>query len=437
MRFLFSKGIALTGLWLFSTGCEGEPPTPTPLADAPVLSQPSSLRCTRETVQTAPASLFDELRAQLKSAKSEEERRTLVRDFIGKVDAQGGTPLTEPARGRAVFVALGNPAVSYSAAGTWNNWKAGATLLLPVEGTELYAADVRLPVTSGHQYKLLDGSRWFQDLRAQHVAWDGIDRLTVGEFNAVVFPSFQDTRKGRLQAIRHLPSRHLGDVRDVFVYVPAGYDAADCPVLPTMYFHDGNEALTRAPFHLAAEAFFEENPEQAALMVFVSLAKQEGRMSEYTFGENTRGDSHVAFLEEELVPRIEGEFRTCPQAAFRGVAGASLGGLISTYAAFQRPSLFSFVGAQSASLFWGNDALLQRARLSPVLPLRFYVDHGTPADNSAVSRRFVEILRGKGYDVLHVEAAGARHEWPAWQARLPGLLSHFRKVQTSCPLSVR
>lgn len=407
-------------------------------ADAGVVSTETPSGCTRaETVRTADIALFDMLKNDLASLSSTQERENRVDAFVAQVEASGGTPLVGRDGNRVLFFAKGHPVSGYSVAGSWNNWTARQDLLTSVDGTSLYVAELSLLRTQAYFYKLVDGEHWFEDHRSQHAVWDGINRNTVGEFNGVVYPHLQDGSKGRLVAWRYFPSMELQDARDVFIYVPQAYDTAECRALPTLYFADGNESLTRVPFQAAADETYAKDETQAALQVYVALPKQEVRMSQYTFGPNTQGDAYLAFLKKELIPAVEAAFRTCPTAENRGIAGASLGGLISTYAAFQMPDVFGFVGAQSASFFWQDNAMVKRAGEDPVLPLRFYIDHGAPSDNGEVSQLMVNALVGKGYAVRHVQDETASHDWYFWQQRLPGLLSYFREGQPKCGAASR
>ena len=129
----------------------------------------------------------------------------------------------------------------------------------------------------------------------------------------------------------------------------------------------------------------------------------------------------------DLEPIVSKDFRVCSKAASRGIAGASLGGLISTYLAFQRSDVWGFVGSQSGSYFWNSNALITRAGQDPVVPVRFYLDTGCPDanDNCTVVQEERDALEGKGYDVTYVQDDTAMHDWPYWAARLPKLLADF------------
>src|SRR5205807_2655744 len=121
-----------------------------------------------------------------------------------------------------------------SVGGTWNNWTPGASPMQNV-ALDLWALDTTLPRTSAQEYKFVDGTFWFQDYRARNVVWDGIDHQAPGEFNAVLYPELKEASKGRLVAWRAFHSSVLNDNRDVFVYLPAAYDDASCPTLPSIY----------------------------------------------------------------------------------------------------------------------------------------------------------------------------------------------------------
>src|SRR6185295_17824918 len=116
----------------------------------------------------------------------------------------------------------------------------------------------------------------------------------------------------------------------------------------------------------------------------------------------------------------------------RGISGASLGGLISSFGAFEKPDVWGWVGAQSASFFWDDNALIDRVDTESVRPVRFYLDSGSPDDNYDVTNEFAAALQRRGYDYVRITQQDAAHDWPYWRARFAGLLTHFRDKQTVC-----
>ncbi|MBI3071085.1 MAG: hydrolase [Deltaproteobacteria bacterium] len=403
-------------------------------AGATLDAGPGPVSCGRSPdTKRAPFSLLAPLKAAVAAASDAPSREAHVTTFINDVKTRGGTPLIDDASDRVAFIYRGRAGRTYSVAGAWTNWT--PTLAMQRLGaTDLWFVETTLTRSAPHEYKIVDDtSAWLEDRLAQNVAWDGMNHYTVGEFNAVARPENWDAAKGRLVAWRGFPSTTLSNARDVYIYVPATYDNAACPSLPSLYFHDGNESLTRSPFAASADTAYASNPASSAVLVFVALPNQNVRMAEYTFGTTgAKGDAYGTFLKDELRPAIEARFRVCRDPSDRGLAGASLGGLIAAYLAFQSPTVWGYVGSQSGSFFWADDALITRAGEDPKVGVRFYLDHGCPGDNCAENRDINTKLVGKGYEVKHIEESGAQHDWAYWQRRLPGLLNYFREGRTGC-----
>jgi enterochelin esterase family protein len=420
---------------------------------------PQSWACKRDTsVHGAPISLLVELQLEMSRATTDDQRTAAIDRFVAKVEEQGGTPLVSDAtvvRPRVAFFVRGAAGRDTFVAGAFNEWSNTATPLVQVRDTDLYLAEVDVPRTGPQPYKLFKGEAYFPDPLARHVEWDGLNLQDVGSFNSLVYPGLQDATKGRLTAWYGVPATELGDRRDVFVYTPAAYDGPQCPSLPVMYFHDGNESLTRESFAQAADSHYAASPRDAAVLVFVALPNQNVRLAQYTFPPKKdpewptpTGDAYLDFIRDDLMPRVETSFRVRTGPEHTGIAGASLGGLISVYAGFQMPEKFGFVGCQSGSLFWPHDgevdrddgnAMIVRAGQDPVLPLRFYVDHGSPTagctrddepggDDCQSSLDFVRTLKSRGYTVAHWNEPGAAHDWFYWKKRLPKLLCAFRNA---------
>src|SRR6185503_20069154 len=72
----------------------------------------------------------------------------------------------------------------------------------------------------------------------------------------------------------------------------------------------------------------------------------------------------------------DARFRTLPDRAHTGIAGSSLGGLISLYAYFRDPSVFGFAAALSPALWFANAAILDLVEKAPRVAGRIYLDVG-------------------------------------------------------------
>ena len=160
--------------------------------------------CSREAAtRTADIALLDQARIDIQNAVNANQRAAAVQTFVTAVAQNGGTPLQQSDGGtRVAFIAVGDPQLGYSVAGEFNNWTSGQTSLARVGQSDLFAAEVTLSRDRGYAYKMVDGTSFYEDRRAQQVVWDGINRNTVGEFNALVYSERQDPTRGRLIAWR-------------------------------------------------------------------------------------------------------------------------------------------------------------------------------------------------------------------------------------------
>ena len=69
-------------------------------------------------------------------------------------------------------------------------------------------------------------------------------------------------------------------------------------------------------------------------------------------------DNFLKFIETELMPEIEKNYRVVP---YRVLAGHSLGGLFAIHAMISRPELFNSIIAVSPALQWDNQVVVKRA----------------------------------------------------------------------------
>ena len=228
-------------------------------------------------------------------------------------------------------------------AGSFTGWKSNPQPMTLVAGTtDLWVLDTHVARGVAHQYKLLSGTDdtgFTEDLLARNVVWDGINHNTVGFFNAIAHASDGDASKGRVVRHHGVHATKLGDDRDVFVYLPPTYDDGSCAAVPQIVFHDGNESLTRGDFAGVADATYASNP----------ASRRRSSSSRSRIAERPHERVHVRHARRSRrrlrrfsrrassSPMIGTTYRTCSKPGSRGISGASLGGLISTYLAFQRP----------------------------------------------------------------------------------------------------
>jgi predicted alpha/beta superfamily hydrolase len=133
-----------------------------------------------------------------------------------------------------------------------------------------------------------------------------------------------------------LQSSILEEERKLLVSLPTGYGATDQP-LPVIYLLD---ARAHFPLTTATVGLLVRNARMPRSIVVGIANTDRGRdfTSVAVEGLSTGGaDRFLDFLEHEVVPFIDGNFRTAPH---RTLIGHSLGGLLVMNVLAERPDLF-------------------------------------------------------------------------------------------------
>ena len=247
--------------------------------------------------------------------------------------------------------------------------------------------------------------------------------------------------------------------RDVLVWLPPGYDHGGSTRrfntevqdlgsdegskrYPVLYMHDGQNLFE-------AETAF--NPgehwrvgETAATLIAARRVEPlivvgiyntgDARIEEYTpTGDRKLGggqaDDYGRMIIEELKPLIDRTYRTRTDAAGTGIAGSSLGGLVSLHLGFTHPAVFMKVAALSPSVWWGRKAILKTIRESRSKPaLKLWVDMGTAEgrrgldDARLLKAALVGLGFSEGADLHYAEYEGATHSEQAWSERVGPML---------------
>jgi len=164
-----------------------------------------------------------------------------------------------------------------------------------------------------------------------------------------------------------LHSEILGEDRDLLIYLPNGYEeyqggerSAPDQRYPVLYLLDGrvNFKFTAGLVHNLAEAG------HLPRMIVIGVANHD-RWRDLTPSADPShagtggGERFVRFLTEELIPWVDGSFRTTP---YRILAGHSLGGLTVLDATIRAPGTFDAALALSPSLEWNGESLVERWR---------------------------------------------------------------------------
>ncbi len=247
------------------------------------------------------------------------------------------------------------------------------------------------------------------------------------------------------------PSSITGDVttrtvpgflsdRRVWIYLPPGYAASTTTTYPVLYMLDGQNLFDRRTSFSgewqvdeALEAGIAAGEVEPIIVVGIDNGGGE-RIAEYTPWEGTYmgeqlgggGPAHLRAIIDVLKPWVDTTYRTRSGAADTGIAGSSLGGLMSLYAAYAHRDVFGRIGGLSPSVWWDDEELVTFVGAEPKPSARIWTDMGTAEGETPPFRRLVAALLADGFvegqDLRAVEVPGAPHNEGAWSSRFPQVL---------------
>ncbi len=168
---------------------------------------------------------------------------------------------------------------------------------------------------------------------------------TVNARQGVVLAGHMDIEVLESQVLRGNP---LGDPpsREVYVYLPPGYDVDTERRYPSIYVIQGytgqlemwwNRSAYRTPFPQAADELFASGQAPPAIVVYVDAWTAYGG-SQFVDSPGT-GRYHT-YLCDEVVPWVDSRYRTIAHRDHRGIAGKSSGGFGAMVTPMLRPDLF-------------------------------------------------------------------------------------------------
>jgi predicted alpha/beta superfamily hydrolase len=271
------------------------------------------------------------------------------------------------------------------------------------------------------------------------------------------------TLSGEIHSIRSFHSTILNNDRDVLIYLPPGYDKEPQRRYPVLYMHDGQNVFDGATAYAAGHEWRADETAQALIasgkiepIIIVAVNNVgTGRINEYTptavrEGEieammkgsaydpaKDKSDKRVGggadlygrMLIEELKPRIDREFRTLVDAGHTGIAGSSLGALVSMHIALTHPEVFGRAVAMSTTVIWDKEEILREiGNYTGMQHARLWIDAGELEQGNIPEgvHQLCNALAARGWkqgDDLHCKVyPEARHNEDSWAARFGDVL---------------
>ncbi|MGI8583667.1 MAG: alpha/beta hydrolase [Chitinophagaceae bacterium] len=169
-----------------------------------------------------------------------------------------------------------------------------------------------------------------------------------------------------LGVIDEIQSAELAEKRILNIYLPEGYNKNDTVKYPVVYLLDGS--ADEDFIHVVGLYQFNNFPwiNRVPKSIVVGIATVD-RRRDFTYPTTieadkkrypTTGNSEkfINFIQKELQPYIEKEYKTIPS---RTIIGQSLGGLLATEILLKKPELFNQYIIISPSIWWDNASILK------------------------------------------------------------------------------
>jgi metallo-beta-lactamase class B len=220
--------------------------------------------------------------------------------------------------------------------GSWNNVEAGE------KGVDIQNHIIKLASDTVVHYTILRWKDDFPTIPKKHTASKHVSLLDT----AFYIPQLNRTRR-------------------IWIYLPQGY-ATSKKHYPVLYMHDGQnifDEFTAGYGEWGVDEFLDSTQQQSKnACIVVGIDNGPERMVEYNpfdnekFG-NGEGKAYVSFIANTLKPFIDSKYRTLSNKENTIIAGSSMGGLISYYAAITYPNVFGKAGIFSPA-FWTAPQML-------------------------------------------------------------------------------
>jgi predicted alpha/beta superfamily hydrolase len=258
--------------------------------------------------------------------------------------------------------------------------------------------------------------------------------------------------KSKIIKLSDFYAKKLNNYRDIYVYLPEGYDVEQTASYPVLYMHDGQNIFHVSDKSLSGyswnvDRIADELIEQGRIrkLIIVGISNNTNRGGEYThhscvekvvnggalgsykLSVEAKGLLYEDFIIHDLKPFIDSEFRTLQAPEDTAMLGSSMGGLVTYNIGFRNPDIFGNLGIMSPAFFWEDMETLSSIQKQP---LKIWMDVGEGEDHYVSGAKEVaDMLMGKGYisgtDLMFYQEPMAIHSELDWGKRIFQPLLYF------------
>lgn len=320
-------------------------------------------------------------------------------------------------------------------AGSFNNWQPNdSKYKFSRLSTNIFKLNIDLP-QGDYQYKFTRGS-WSNGetgLNGSFMANRNLQILTNNKQTHLIkirgWNDFSGDHSvtGNVFIINtKFPYPQFNTTKTIWIYLPPDYYTS-LKSFPVLYMHDAQNLFDKAT-SFAGEWGIDEIMENNFFAgkqnsIIVGLETKLERLNELTPYPNPsygggKGDKYVDFLINFVKPFIDQNFRTKSSREFTGLAGSSLGGLMTFYAGLKNQNIFSKLGIFSPS-FWFNTTIFNLIESNDIIKFedtKFYFVCGEMEGSSTMVSNMLEAvnkLSQNGFNDIkyNIRSYGTHSEW--------------------------
>lgn len=229
--------------------------------------------------------------------------------------------------------------------------------------------------------------------------------------------------------------------RPIYMYLPEGYESSD-ERYPVVYMHDGQNVFDAATSNFGKEWRVDEVldsliSQQEMDKVIVAAIAHGGTNRSYEYvpfpdpnapSDGASAEQFTKYFIEEVIPYIDGKYRTVADRDHRMIMGSSFGGIQAFWMGYNHSDVFSAVGAVSPSTWVGNMRVfdeLKRMKNKPDIDI--WLDMGET--EGMPIEELVGILQSKGFrhgqDMFYLWDKYGQHDEISWSKRVHNPLLMF------------
>ena len=299
--------------------------------------------------------------------------------------------------------------------GDFNDWGMGKPPI-PLEKVEdaVWQAQITLPIDAYIEYGFLLGEKRIHDPLNPNYENDGM-----GSTNSFFrMPQGHDSPLAELKDVPHGPitlhpidgGNYLVDRhREIYLYHPPSATPSSL-----LLVFDGTGYREKAKLATIVDNLISQNRIRPISIAFIDPNVGVGRTVEYACSDSTLG-----FLVYRVLPLVKAKLRLSDDPV--GIMGASMGGLMSLYAALRIPEIFGYAYSQSGAFRGENlfyrSVLHELIELYPRRSLRIALDCGLHESFLAANREMNALLYRFGYEHFYREHSSG-HNYPSWRMHL-------------------